>query len=101
MISGIHPVRSCFCYTPRDRAAQPYVVPASGIKSGNPYVERYNKPNPAKTRRSNDGRDRSQATKTKSHLDEETKIEEFWKWFSGVAPSLAFDVENSSLLEDS
>jgi RHS repeat-associated protein len=38
-----------------------YVVPGTGTKSGRPYVGRHNKPNPAKTRRSNDGRDRSQA----------------------------------------
>jgi hypothetical protein len=33
-------------------------------------------------------------------MREETKIENFWKWFSGVAPTLASDVENPSLLED-
>jgi RHS repeat-associated protein len=38
-----------------------YVVPGSGTKSGRPYVGRHNKPNPAKTRRSNDGRDRTKA----------------------------------------
>jgi RHS repeat-associated protein len=38
-----------------------YVVPGKGTQSGKPYVGRHNKPNPAKTRRSNDGRDRTQA----------------------------------------
>jgi hypothetical protein len=38
-----------------------YKVPGSGTKSGKPYIGRHNKPNPAKTRRSNDGRDRSKA----------------------------------------
>lgn len=38
-----------------------YVVPGSGTPSGKPYVGRHNKPNPAKTRKSNDGRDRTQA----------------------------------------
>ncbi len=38
-----------------------YVVPGKATPSGKPYVGRHNKPNPAKTRRSNDGRDRTQA----------------------------------------
>jgi RHS repeat-associated protein len=38
-----------------------YRVPPSGTKSGKPYYGRHNKPNPSKTRRSNDGRDRKQA----------------------------------------
>ena len=38
-----------------------YRVPGSGTRSGKPYIGRHNKPNPAKTRRSKDGRDRSQA----------------------------------------
>jgi RHS repeat-associated protein len=38
-----------------------YVVPGRATPSGKPYVGRHNKPNPAKTRRSNDGRDRTQA----------------------------------------
>jgi RHS repeat-associated protein len=38
-----------------------YKVPGSGTKSGKPYIGRHNGPNPAKTRKSNDGRDRSQA----------------------------------------
>jgi RHS repeat-associated protein len=38
-----------------------YKVPGSGTQSGKPYIGRHNKPNPAKTRRSNDGRDRSKA----------------------------------------
>jgi RHS repeat-associated protein len=38
-----------------------YRVPGSGTKSGKPYIGRHNKSNPAKTRQSNDGRDRSQA----------------------------------------
>ncbi|MFL6389835.1 MAG: hypothetical protein ACJ71U_20340 [Terriglobales bacterium] len=33
-------------------------------------------------------------------MTQEAKIEDFWKWFSGVAASLAFDVENSLVLED-
>ncbi len=38
-----------------------YRVPGSGTESGKPYVGRHNKPDPAKTRRSNDGRDRTKA----------------------------------------
>jgi RHS repeat-associated protein len=38
-----------------------YVVPGSGTQSGKPYVGRHNKPNPAQTRRSKDGRDRTKA----------------------------------------
>jgi RHS repeat-associated protein len=38
-----------------------YKVPGASTKSGKPYIGRHNKPNPAKTRRSNDGRDRSKA----------------------------------------
>jgi len=38
-----------------------YRVPGSGTRSGKPYIGRHNKPNPAKTRRSKDGRDRSKA----------------------------------------
>jgi hypothetical protein len=38
-----------------------YVVPGSGTTSGKPYVGRHNKPNPAQTRRSHDGRDRTKA----------------------------------------
>jgi RHS repeat-associated protein len=38
-----------------------YRVPGSATRSGKPYIGRHNKPNPAKTRRSNDGRDRSKA----------------------------------------
>lgn len=33
-------------------------------------------------------------------MSEEAKIEDFWRWFSSVAPALAFDIENPSLLED-
>ena len=38
-----------------------YTVPGSGTSSGKPYIGRHNKPEPAKTRRSKDGRDRSKA----------------------------------------
>jgi hypothetical protein len=38
-----------------------YEVPGEGTSSGKPYIGRHNKPDPAKTRRSPDGRDRSQA----------------------------------------
>jgi RHS repeat-associated protein len=38
-----------------------YKVPGSATKSGKPYIGRHNKPNPAKTRKSNDGRDRTKA----------------------------------------
>jgi hypothetical protein len=38
-----------------------YVVPGKATPSGKDYVGRHNKPNPAKTRRSKDGRDRTQA----------------------------------------
>jgi RHS repeat-associated protein len=38
-----------------------YKVPGSSTSSGKPYIGRHNKPNPAKTRKSNDGRDRSKA----------------------------------------
>jgi RHS repeat-associated protein len=38
-----------------------YRVPGTGTSSGRPYIGRHNKPNPAKTRRSKDGRDRSMA----------------------------------------
>jgi hypothetical protein len=38
-----------------------YRVPGEGTKSGKPYIGRHNKPNPAKTRRSRDGRDRTKA----------------------------------------
>jgi RHS repeat-associated protein len=38
-----------------------YRVPGEGTPSGKPYIGRHNKPDPAKTRRSNDGRDRTQA----------------------------------------
>lgn len=32
-------------------------------------------------------------------MSEEANIEEFWRWFSGIAAALAFDIENPSLLE--
>jgi hypothetical protein len=32
-------------------------------------------------------------------MNEEAKIEDFWRWFSGVAARLAVDIENPSLLE--
>lgn len=38
-----------------------YRVPGSGTKSSKPYIGRHNKPNPAQTRKSKDGRDRTQA----------------------------------------
>ncbi len=38
-----------------------YKVPGSGTNNGKPYIGRHNKPNPAKTRKSNDGRDRTKA----------------------------------------
>jgi RHS repeat-associated protein len=38
-----------------------YRVPGSSTRSGKPYIGRHNKPEPSKTRRSNDGRDRTQA----------------------------------------
>ena len=38
-----------------------YKVPGSGTQSGKPYIGRHNKPDPSKTRRSKDGRDRKQA----------------------------------------
>ena len=44
-----------------------YVVPGSGTESGKPYIGRHNKPNPQKTRRSQDGRDRSKAKKIDSY----------------------------------
>jgi RHS repeat-associated protein len=39
-----------------------YEVPGSATASGKPYIGRHNQPDPAKTRRSNDGRDRKEAT---------------------------------------
>ena len=38
-----------------------YRVPGSATESGKPYIGRHNQEDPAKTRRSNDGRDRSKA----------------------------------------
>lgn len=38
-----------------------YKVPGSGTQSGKPYIGRHNKPDPSKTRKSKDGRDRSKA----------------------------------------
>lgn len=38
-----------------------YEVPGSATETGKPYVGRHNKPDPSKTRKSNDGRDRSKA----------------------------------------
>lgn len=38
-----------------------YKVPGSATKSGKPYVGRHNKPTPQETRKSDDGRDRTQA----------------------------------------
>ncbi len=38
-----------------------YEVPGSGTKSGKPYIGRHDGPNPARDRKSNDGRDRTQA----------------------------------------
>ena len=38
-----------------------YKVPGKATASGKPYIGRHNKPNPQKTRKSKDGRDRSQA----------------------------------------
>ncbi len=38
-----------------------YKVPGSATQSGKPYIGRHNKPDPAKTRRSRDGRDRTNA----------------------------------------
>jgi len=38
-----------------------YRVPGSATKSGKDYIGRHNKPNPQKTRKSNDGRDRTKA----------------------------------------
>lgn len=38
-----------------------YRVPGAWTPSGKPYIGRHNKPNPAKTRKSNDGRDRKKA----------------------------------------
>ncbi len=40
-----------------------YEVPGTATASGKPYVGRHNKPDPARTRRSADGRDRTQAKK--------------------------------------
>lgn len=33
-------------------------------------------------------------------MNEEAKIKDFWRWFSGAASALASDIENSSLLKD-
>ena len=38
-----------------------YKVPGDATPSGKPYIGRHNQPNPAKTRRSTDGRDRTKA----------------------------------------
>ena len=38
-----------------------YKVPGSATKSGKPYIGRHDKSNPAKTRKSKDGRDRTKA----------------------------------------
>ena len=38
-----------------------YKVPGEATQSGKPYIGRHNKPDPAKTRKSNDGRDRTKA----------------------------------------
>ena len=38
-----------------------YEVPGDATPSGKPYIGRHNKPDPAKTRRSSDGRDRTKA----------------------------------------
>jgi hypothetical protein len=38
-----------------------YRVPGSATQSGRPYIGRHNRPNPAVTRRSTDGRDRTKA----------------------------------------
>lgn len=38
-----------------------YKVPGSSTDSGKPYIGRHNKPNPQKTRKSKDGRDRKKA----------------------------------------
>jgi hypothetical protein len=38
-----------------------YRVPGKGTKSAKPYIGRHNKPNPQKTRKGKDGRDRTQA----------------------------------------
>jgi hypothetical protein len=44
-----------------------------GTKTGKAYVGRHNKPNPAKTRRSNDGRDRTQAKVVRTYPAEDTQ----------------------------
>jgi hypothetical protein len=38
-----------------------YKVPGEATESGKPYIGRHNQPDPAKTRKSNDGRDRTKA----------------------------------------
>jgi hypothetical protein len=50
-----------------------YRVPGSATRSGKPYIGRHNKPNPAKTRRSKDGRDRSQAQVVDTYNAADTK----------------------------
>src|SRR5450432_256565 len=49
-----------------------YIIPGSGTPSGRPYVGRHNKPDPARTRRSNDGRDRKQAKVVDNYPAEDT-----------------------------
>ncbi len=50
-----------------------YKVPGSGTKSGKPYIGRHNKPNPSKTRRAKDGRDRKQAKVVDTYNADDTK----------------------------
>ena len=56
-----------------DNAGTIYVVPGSGTASGKPYVGRHNKPNPSKTRRSKDGRDRKQARVVRTYPADDTQ----------------------------
>jgi hypothetical protein len=46
---------------PQEKQGSIYRVPGDGTESGKPYIGRHNKPNPAKTRKSNDNRDRKKA----------------------------------------
>ena len=50
-----------------------YRVPGSATPTGNPYIGRHNKSNPAKTRRSNDGRDRTKAKVIRTYPANDTQ----------------------------
>jgi RHS repeat-associated protein len=50
-----------------------YRVPGNATPSGKPYIGKHNKPNPAKTRRSNDGRDRTKAKVIRTYPANDTQ----------------------------